>query len=68
MDSAINVEQLDSASGVTQGCTSNIRQLDRRDVESVQRDLSAKYGFDVTPEYAADLIAFVEELTGEPRG
>jgi hypothetical protein len=34
-----------------------------RNVETVKRMIRNKYGFEVTDQYAADLIAFVEALT-----
>lgn len=34
-----------------------------RNIETVKKAIKAKYGFDVTDEYARDLIQFVENMT-----
>ncbi len=45
-----------------------IRRLaDMREVTRVQAAIEAEYGFTPTEEYCRDLIAFVEELSREPR-
>lgn len=36
--------------------------IESRDAERVMQEIHEKYGFWVTPEYAADLIAFVDAL------
>ena len=37
------------------------------DIALVIRTIKERYGFTVTTEYARDFIAFVNEVTGEPR-
>lgn len=39
-----------------------------RDVKRIKAAILERYGFDVTDQYAADLLVFVEELTNVQRG
>lgn len=52
-------------SGSIQASSSRIRQIDLRDVETVRAAIRETYGFEVTAQYAADLVSFIEEVTRE---
>lgn len=41
--------------------------VSQKDAERVKAAIIVKYGFVPTDEYCRDLIAFVKELTSEPR-
>ncbi len=50
-----------------QGCAGRLHDVAAGDVTRVKAAILDRYGFVVNDQYAADLVAFVEELTREPR-
>jgi hypothetical protein len=44
-----------------------LKAIANQDAQTVKAGILAKYGFEVTDEYARDFVAFVEGLTLEPR-
>lgn len=48
-----------------EGASPIVALVELHDAERVMQEIHEKYGFWVTPEYAADLIAFVDAMTAE---
>lgn len=51
----------------TQATSPIVTIAKHKDVERVKAEIYKKYGFQVTDEYALDLIAFVEQMTHDAR-
>lgn len=62
-DSAKTSTTTEGASGSTRRQPSNISKIfDSGDVETVQREFRALYGYDQSAQFISDLMAFVEKV------